>query len=105
MQLLDRTALARTLGFLQGAKNTGLILGYIIGPAIVDVSSRSPCGYLSCDDSDVNRGSEDTPAHFKTVSIVLSCVAGFTIFIAISLRAQGTNALRAEAGRLLPTLA
>ena len=31
LALLNQTALARTLGFLQGAKNLGLVLGYVVG--------------------------------------------------------------------------
>merc|ERR1711871_472514 len=42
--LLNETALARCLGFLQGAKNTGLVIGYVVGPLIYHPGSQSGGG-------------------------------------------------------------
>ncbi|KAL1511164.1 hypothetical protein AB1Y20_005980 [Prymnesium parvum] len=98
--LLDQTALARTLGFLQGAKNLGLVLGYIVGPAMVP---NDPCkgGITTC--GEVSEGSIHTAARFQGLSTVLSAAAGLLVLVALLLRAQGNAALRNEASKLLPS--
>ena len=50
LRLLDESAIARMLGFLQGAKNTGLVLGYIVGPTLLNPMNagfNAPSGFAT----------------------------------------------------------
>lgn len=84
LALLDQTAMARMLGFLQGAKNCGLVVGYVLGPALV------------------NRGSG--PSGFLDGAVVLISTACVVLVSSLALRSplRGAADQAGEASALLP---
>jgi len=65
LALLNQTALARSLGFLQGAKNLGLVLGYVVGPAVLG----------SYEKHDEKRGFVAIAGILAAESVVVGCAA------------------------------
>lgn len=108
IRLLDESALARTIGFLQGAKNLGLIVGYAVGPAFVHMLPSDLCApsgrYATLCQQDGSQGSEDTGERFKSLTLLLSCVGGAVAIAAIGLRVVSDLYASREANRLLPPL-
>lgn len=105
MTLLDSTALARTLGFLQGAKNTGLVLGYAIGPTIAGIMPGDT-GYCPnsnhCGHSQAALGFDDMAQRFQSTMGLLGGIAICVGLAALSLRLLGSNAIQSEVSSLLP---
>lgn len=79
LQILDQSALSRTLGFLQGCKNCGLVVGYAVGPALVHI-------HTSSSNSIVGAG---MASGFSSLSLVLVGSGSVVMGTAVCLRTTG----------------
>ena len=83
LRLLNKSAMARVLGFFQGAKNTGLVVGYIIGPAFFH-HAPTPAGGLGL--AATLSAEASTAGNFQHICIVLIVASFVSIGASVVLR-------------------